>query len=321
MNTAPASHVSLPRGMRVLERGWLSSNNVVFTEGQATAVVDTGYFTHTDQTLALVDQALGGRPLERIVNTHLHSDHVGGNAALQRCHLGVHTTIPPGLQEAVQAWDDVALSYRPTGQHCERFAFDDTLAVDGTVRLGLYDWQVLPADGHDAHMVMLWCEREGVLISADALWQNGFGVIFPALDALPPVDAACFEAQKRTLHLIESLQPRVVIPGHGAPFEGAAVGRAVQSAQSRIDWLAEDPKRHAQVALKGLVAFTLLARQRMPLSEVAALIGDGLMSQPGFAAHLAGDSPLALAHGVAEQLCRVGAARWGEQGDLLAPGV
>jgi glyoxylase-like metal-dependent hydrolase (beta-lactamase superfamily II) len=317
MSTAPPSHLTWPRGMGVLERGWLSSNNVVFTEGEATAVVDTGYFTHIDATLALVDEALGGRPLARIVNTHLHSDHAGGNAALQRRYPGVRTTIPPGLQAAVNTWDDEALSYRPTGQRCEPFSFDDTLAVGGTVRLGSLDWRVLPADGHDAHMLMLWCECEGVLISADALWQNGFGVIFPALDVPPPGDAACFEAQRRTLGLIAQLQPRVVIPGHGAPFAGEAVGLALHSAQSRIDWLAEDPRRHARVALKGLVAFTLLDRQRMPLSEVAALIGEGLMSQPGFAAHFQ-EAPLELAHWVAAQLCRVGAARQALDGALLA---
>jgi glyoxylase-like metal-dependent hydrolase (beta-lactamase superfamily II) len=317
MSTAPSSIPTLPRGMAVLERGWLSSNNVVFTEGEATAVVDTGYFTHIDATLALVDQALGGRALERIVNTHLHSDHAGGNAALQRKYPGVHTTIPPGLQEAVTTWDDEALSYRPTGQRCEPFSFDATLAVGGTVRLGSHDWQVLPADGHDAHMVMLWCEREGVLISADALWQNGFGVIFPALDSLPPGDVACFEAQRRTLGLIAQLQPRLVIPGHGAPFAGEAVGLALQAALSRIAWLAEDPRRHAQVALKGLVAFTLLDRQRMPMGEVAALIGEGLMSQPGFAAHF-NEPPAELATWVAAQLCRVGAASLGSDGALLA---
>ncbi|HEY9024504.1 MAG TPA: MBL fold metallo-hydrolase, partial [Burkholderiaceae bacterium] len=73
-------------GLTVLERGWLSANQAVFAAcGDApTTVVDTGFCAHADQTLALVDHALGGAPLGRIVNTHLHSDHCGGNAALQR---------------------------------------------------------------------------------------------------------------------------------------------------------------------------------------------------------------------------------------------
>ena len=43
--------------MRVFERGWLSSNNVLFT-GDAPALVDSGYVTHAPQTLALVRHAL-----------------------------------------------------------------------------------------------------------------------------------------------------------------------------------------------------------------------------------------------------------------------
>ena len=295
--------VSLPPGMAVLERGWLSSNNVVFTQGDAHAVVDTGYRNHVPQTLALIDQALGGDPLHHIVNTHLHSDHAGGNAALQARYPQVRTTIPPGLSEAVKAWDDVALSYRPTGQLCDRFVHDDTLTVDGTVRLGRYDWSVLPADGHDADMVMLWCETQGVLISADALWQNGFGVLFPALNG----DLGAFAAQDQTLELIEQLAPRLVIPGHGAPF--TEVDAALQTARSRLNWLAQDPRRHAQAALKGLLAFTLLDRQHMPHQDVIDLIDHGLMSQPGFKAAF-DEAPPQLAQWAVDQLTRVGVARW-----------
>lgn len=298
--------VSLPPGMAVLERGWLSSNNVVFTQGDAHAVVDTGYRNHVPQTLALIDQALGGDPLHHIVNTHLHSDHAGGNAALQARYPQVRTTIPPGLSEAVKAWDDVALSYRPTGQLCDRFVHDDTLTVDGTVRLGPYDWSVLLADGHDADMVMLWCETQGVLISADALWQNGFGVLFPALNG----DLGAFAAQDQTLELIEQLAPRLVIPGHGAPF--TEVDAALQTARSRLNWLAQDPRRHAQAALKGLLAFTLLDRQHMPQQDVIDLIDHGLMSQPGFKAAFE-EAPPELARWAVEQLTRVGVARWDGQ--------
>lgn len=298
--------VSLPPGMAVLERGWLSSNNVVFTQGDAHAVVDTGYRNHVPQTLALIDQALRGDPLHHIVNTHLHSDHAGGNAALQARYPQVCTTIPPGLSEAVKAWDDVALSYRPTGQLCDRFVHDDTLTVDGTVRLGRYDWSVLPADGHDADMVMLWCETQGVLISADALWQNGFGVLFPALNG----DLGAFAAQDQTLELIEQLAPRLVIPGHGAPF--TEVDAALQTARSRLNWLAQDPRRHAQAALKGLLAFTLLDRQHMPQQDVIDLIDHGLMSQPGFKAAFE-EAPPELARWAVDQLTRVGVARWDGQ--------
>ncbi|OYU79767.1 MAG: MBL fold metallo-hydrolase, partial [Burkholderiales bacterium PBB5] len=65
-------------GLTVLERGWLSSNNLVIhpAPGEPGAVlVDTGHSHHADQTLALLQRTLGHTPLARIVNTHLHSDH------------------------------------------------------------------------------------------------------------------------------------------------------------------------------------------------------------------------------------------------------
>ena len=85
----------------MLERGWLSSNNIVMTGPEDTVLVDSGYLAHAPQTLALVEQALfdqnlGARALEQLVNTHCHSDHMGGNAALQR-RYGCHTSVPTGV--------------------------------------------------------------------------------------------------------------------------------------------------------------------------------------------------------------------------------
>ncbi|MFM8465637.1 MAG: MBL fold metallo-hydrolase, partial [Burkholderiaceae bacterium] len=50
--------MKLPPSMHILERGWLSSNNVLFTGKQRTALVDTGYCAHQTQTLALVQHVL-----------------------------------------------------------------------------------------------------------------------------------------------------------------------------------------------------------------------------------------------------------------------
>jgi glyoxylase-like metal-dependent hydrolase (beta-lactamase superfamily II) len=117
----------LPASMQVFERGWLSANNILFIGRDATTLVDTGYVTHAPQTLALVGHALEGRPLDRIVNTHLHSDHCGGNAILKEA-FGCRIAIPVFEADKVRAWDEEALSYRATGQQCPRFSFDDTIA-------------------------------------------------------------------------------------------------------------------------------------------------------------------------------------------------
>ena len=167
----PQHPPALPPDITVLERGWLSANSIVFSGRHGTAVVDTGYCSHADQTLALVHGALAGRALDRILNTHLHSDHCGGNAALQQAWPGAETAIPPGQAAHVRHWDAYALSYTPTGQQCPRFRFDTLLQPDTTTLLGDRPWQVHAAPGHDTHSVVLFEPHHGILISADALWE------------------------------------------------------------------------------------------------------------------------------------------------------
>jgi glyoxylase-like metal-dependent hydrolase (beta-lactamase superfamily II) len=101
----------LPTGIQIFERGWLSSNNILFLGQQGCALIDSGYCTHAAQTLALVQSALQGRALDLLVNTHLHSDHCGGNAALQAAYPALQTLIPPGHAEYVRVWDAAALTY------------------------------------------------------------------------------------------------------------------------------------------------------------------------------------------------------------------
>jgi glyoxylase-like metal-dependent hydrolase (beta-lactamase superfamily II) len=249
--------------MQVFERGWLSANNILFIGRDATTLVDSGYVTHAPQTLALVRHALAGRPLDRIVNTHLHSDHCGGNAALQEAY-GCRIAIPVSEADKVRTWDEDALSYRATGQQCARFGFEETVAPGDVLVMGDLAWQAMSAPGHDPHALLFWCAQEGMLIAGDALWQNGFGVVFPELAGEPG-----FSEVRATLDLIASLRPRLVIPGHGAPFTD--VDAALQRAYSRLDYLAFDPVRNAGNAVKVLLKFLLLERRFIPLAEVTAL--------------------------------------------------
>lgn len=289
----------LPPTMRVFERGWLSSNNILFLGREDTALVDSGYVAHAAQTEALVAHGLQGRRLDRLINTHLHSDHCGGNAALQAAH-GCRTTIPAAEAAKVQAWDETALTFAATGQQCPPFRHDDTIAAGDVLRLGDMDWNVLGAPGHDPHSLILYCAAERILISADALWQNGFGIVFPEIEGEPG-----FDDVRATLDLIAGLDVALVIPGHGAPF--ADVGAALGRAYSRLDYLAADPQRNAQNAIKVLLKFLLLERQQMPVAAVAPLLA-GLRYVEEANRRFLQQPQDALAHWAVAQLVRAGAA-------------
>ena len=254
---------TLPSDITVFERGWLSSNNILIRGAKATALIDSGYASHAPQTVALVRAALGGRALDVLVNTHLHSDHCGGNAALQAAYPAVRTLIPPGHAPQVKVWDPVALTYTPTGQSCPQFRFDGLLLPGTDIRLGDRLWQVHAAPGHDTHSVILFEPAARILVSADALWERGFGVVFPELEG----DDA-FDELGETLDLIESLAPAIVIPGHGKVFTD--VGAALAFARERLKGFSSSPERHTRHAAKVLLKFKLLELQRLPLADFLA---------------------------------------------------
>ena len=293
--------MKLPKTMRVLERGWLSSNNIVFIDNERTAVVDTGYVKHAEQTLELIQGVLKGRPLDAIYNTHLHSDHCGGNRILQEHYPKVRTSIPAVEMQRVQRWDKRTLSFDATGQRCDPFRADEGLKPDQIVRLGGMDWKVLFAPGHHPYSYVLFCEKHGILISADALWEKGFGVIFPAMESY-----AGFRETRDTLDMIEALDVRLVIPGHGRPF--TEVQDAIEAAHSRIRYLEADPLRNAQNGIKVLFKFLLMDKQRIKLREVPTLISKVPLIQSANRRHMNfGD--IHLSHWVISQLRRVNAVK------------
>lgn len=262
----------LPADLIVFERGWLSSNNLLCL-GDEPAVIDTGHVKHAAGTVRQVAQSLAGQPLAAIAHTHLHSDHCGGTGALQQAWPSARTWVPQASLAHVQAWDETALSFEGTAQRCARFGADHALAPGQTVRLGRYDWEIHAAPGHDALAVLLHEPTHGVLVTGDALWEHGVGVIFPHIDGTGE-----FETFNDTLALIERIAPRHVVPGHGAPFDAAsgALAAALARARHRITQFQADPARHALYAARVLLKYQLLDAERMS----AAALEDWLAGAP-----------------------------------------
>ncbi|APW36927.1 MBL fold metallo-hydrolase [Rhodoferax koreense] len=293
---------SLPAGVTVLERGWLSANNILVQGRSGAALVDSGYCTHAPQTVALVAHALGGRPLDLLLNTHLHSDHCGGNAALQAAYPAMQTHIPPGQAAFVADWNPEALSYTPTGQNCPRFHFEAVLQPGNEIRLGDLAWQVHAAPGHDHHSVILFEPASKLLLSADALWEAGFGVVFPELDGIAAMDEVA-----ATLDLIERLAPATVVPGHGKVFTD--VQRSLAFARKRLEGFIGDPKKHANHAAKVLLKFKLLELQRVEYAALQCWVAETPYLQT-LRRRFFDDAPAeSWLHGLLLELVRVGAVR------------
>jgi glyoxylase-like metal-dependent hydrolase (beta-lactamase superfamily II) len=298
----------LPDSVRVIVRDWLNANNVVLLQPGHNVVVDTGYVSHAHQTLALLrrPEHLGEQPLHLVVNTHCHSDHMGGNALLARTHA-CPIAVPAGEAPLIRSWDTRALWLDYADQRGERFVVDQELVAGGDYEWGGLSWRAIAAPGHDMSALVFYCSQERLLISGDALWENGFGIVLPEqADGLP--------AARDTLDAIAALDVRIVIPGHGNPFSG--VEEALSRSYRRVEAFEADPVRMARHVLKVMLVFTLLERNRLPLSKLPALLDEVPVYREYNAAYF-NLEPKALSELLVGELERAGAVA--RSGPFLMP--
>ncbi|MCB1895665.1 MAG: MBL fold metallo-hydrolase [Zoogloeaceae bacterium] len=291
----------LPASLIVLERGWLSANNIIGLDGEAATMIDSGYVTHAAQTVELVRHAVDGRRLARLVNTHGHSDHIGCNAAVQT-EFGCRITVPAGIAPIIEAWDETALLLRPADQQCDRFRHDDTVDAGDRLAFGGCEWSALAAPGHDMHALMFHSDQHRLLISGDALWRDGFGVQFPELLGTDPGLAAT----RATLETIARLSLDGVLPGHGAPF--TEVDDALARAFARLDAFEDDAERMARNAIRALLSFSLMECRSIALDALPAYLDEVSMYRDINRRYLRLE-PGRLAERIAQELVRAGVAR------------
>ncbi len=251
-----------PPQLHVFVRDWLSANNIVLRSTDGHVLIDSGYVKHAPLTLGLLasGRGLGAEPLARLINTHCHADHIGGNAAIQ-ARYGCTIELPAAEAPAIARWDQKALLLDYADQECDRFSVDVELHPDTTQVWGDLGWQLLAAPGHRMEALVFYNSEHRILISGDALWQNGYGFVMP-----PSLDPDALPAARDTLNLIAALDVRVVIPGHGEPFTDVAA--ALDRAYHRTAAFEADEARLALYGLKALLAFSLLSRQRLALADL-----------------------------------------------------
>jgi glyoxylase-like metal-dependent hydrolase (beta-lactamase superfamily II) len=253
---------ALPPSVRVIERGWLNSNQVLLLAPGDNVVIDSGYCTHRERTLERLagPEGLDGEPLERLINTHCHSDHMGGNAAIASAH-GCRITIPEGEVKHVAPWTPQSVWMAHFDQRADPFHFDDTIGAGDAFEAGGFTWQAHAAPGHDMDALVYFEPVNRILISGDALWENGMGFVAPEEGPNPAMEAA-----RAALDTIERLDPAIVVPGHGSPFSD--LSGALIRARSKLEAFARDPAKGARHAVKVLFTFALLDKGGMRDADV-----------------------------------------------------
>lgn len=218
-------------------------------DGDGWAVVDTG--TRTPEVLAAwhallaSDGALGGRPITRVIATHMHPDHVGMAGWLTRRHevrlwmtreeyLMCRTLVADTGREAPEdairfyrrcGWSDEALdSYRARFGSFGKFvhAPPDSYRriVDGErLMIGNHGWRVVVGRGHSPEHACLVCDALALMISGDQVLPriSSNVSVFPTEPDADPLGEWLASIAALRASLPDSL---LVLPAHGEPFVG-----------------------------------------------------------------------------------------------------
>lgn len=146
---------------------------VLWDETDEAVIIDCGCFYEEErQALKTFIQSNGLKPV-RLLNTHLHLDHILGNPFILREY---------GLKAEAGQQDEFWLAKAP--DHCRMFGFQmneepvplGRYVCDGeTVRFGKTELEAIHVPGHSPGSMVYYCKDEGCLFSGDVLFQGSIG--------------------------------------------------------------------------------------------------------------------------------------------------
>ena len=270
-------------------------------DGDAWTVVDSGL--NTDTTREAWEQVfarhLQGRPVRRVICTHMHPDHVGladwlcrrWNAPLlmtQGEYLSARL-ISAGM--APTDTDGLIGHFRSHGaspEHLQGLAGRGNFYMrmvpslpqtylrleDGQrLRMGGSEWQVLIGGGHSPEHASLWCAEHRVLISGDLLLPRISTNV--SVHAIEP-EADALGRYLRSLERFDALDAHTrVLPSHGLPFVGvhARVRQLREHHAERLDLVLQ---ACAQRPLSAAELIPLLFRRTLDSHQLGFALGEAI---------------------------------------------
>jgi hydroxyacylglutathione hydrolase len=247
--------IEIMEDLYFIERGYLNGNHFIFRSDRP-VLIDTGYTSDYDTTKRLIEET--GVKLEQtrlIVSTHTHCDHVGGNRTIQDgsgCDIALHRF----GKYYMDTKDDWATWWSYFNQEAD--FFDCTMALeDGDViSIGPYEFHVIYTPGHASDGIVLYHRGAKLLISGDALWEDDLPAITMRVEG-----STCLFDLLDSLEKIESLDVKMVYPGHGGAFSDFK--KAISRSRAKAKDFLDHKERIGVSLLKKLTIYTILMNREV----------------------------------------------------------
>jgi glyoxylase-like metal-dependent hydrolase (beta-lactamase superfamily II) len=279
-------------------------------DGPGWTIVDTGVQTvdvaNAWRTLLGSGGELGGRPVTRVIVTHMHPDHVGMAGWLTRrydtrlwmtrleylqCRVLAADTGREAPDDGVRfykraGWseDDIE-TYRARfggfGKMIHRLPDSYRRIDDGeTLRIGAHDWSVVVGRGHSPEHACLYCPALDLLISGDQVLPkiSSNTSVFPTEPDADPLAEWLVSIDKIRAEVPDDV---LVLPSHNEPFRGL---------HARLDHL-ERGQRRALERLRDT-----LAQPRRAVDVFGALFARPINSEPTLLNLATGESLACINH-------------------------
>jgi hydroxyacylglutathione hydrolase len=249
-----------------VERGYLNGNHFVY-RSKAPILIDTGYIADFNETEKLIT-GLGVNlaDISLIINTHTHCDHIGGNHPIQQksdCDIFLHEAGKYFI-DTRNAWSTWWKYYN---QEADFFDCTKALADGDILPVGPHRFEVIYTPGHASDGIVLYNRKEKILISSDTLWENDMAVMTLRVEG----SLALFHLQQ-SLKKIESLDVKMVYPGHGKPF--GDMQKALSKARAKIKRYMLDGDLIGNDLIKKILVYTLMMKRRIHEDDLFAYLMD-----------------------------------------------
>lgn len=194
------------------------------------------------------------------MNTHYHSDHVGGNHYIPKNY---DVTIAAHKWDAglINCCDPEACSAEWLDQPVEPYRVDRKLSGNDEIQTGSRTLKVLHTPGHTLEHISLYEPEEEILICGDLFHRNDIGWLNILREGIGSIQRSI-----ESLDRLSKLRIVQAYSGHGPQIENPHA--AIDAARKRYEKYLRTPEKISWHACKRIFAFTLMIKNGLAKEEV-----------------------------------------------------